>query len=119
MSISKSIADGVNLLSGSDRDEYTEFVADWLHFFTAFAKHNNQSLDECIREICADVTATVFLESIKAAGWEPRRGESMRDFDTRIKALPIFTQLGLVDDGVGIRRRRSIETLRSGLRRYK
>jgi hypothetical protein len=100
MSISRSIAEGVNLLSGSAREEYAEFVAGWLHFFTAFAKHIDQPLDDCIREICADVSATVFLESIKADGWEPRRGESMRDFDARIKALPIFAQLGLVDGDV-------------------
>jgi hypothetical protein len=96
------IAEGVNLLSGSARKEYAEFVAGWLHFNTAFAKYLDRPFDDCIRETYEDVSATDFLESIKAAGWKPRRGESMRDFDARIKALPIFSQLGLVDDGVGI-----------------
>lgn len=52
MPMFKSINEGVNLLSGREREEY--------------------------------------------AGWKPRRRESVRDFDARIKALPIFTQLGLV-----------------------
>jgi hypothetical protein len=96
------IAEGVNLLSGRAREEYAEFVAGWLCFHVAFAKYLNQSFDENVCETYEDASATDFLESLKAAGWKPRRGESMRDFDARIKALPIFTQLGLVDGGVDV-----------------
>ena len=100
MSLSKSIAEGVNLLSGSERKEYGEFVAGWLHLNTAFAKYLDRPFDDHVRETYEGLSAADFLGSIKAAGWKPRRGESMRDFDARIKALPIFTQLGLVDGGV-------------------
>src|SRR5665647_184121 len=92
MSTSKSILDGVNLLSGSAREEYGEFVAGWLYLMTASAKYFDQSFDDHVREIYEDVSATNFLEAIKAVGWKPGPGESMRDFDTRIKALPIFSQ---------------------------
>jgi len=102
MSLSKSIAEGVNLLSGSERKEYGEFVAGWLHLNTAFAKYLDRPFDDHVRETYEGLSAADFLGSIKAAGWKPRRGESMRDFDARIKALPIFTQLGLVDGGVAV-----------------
>jgi hypothetical protein len=102
MSLSKSIAEGVNLLSGSERKEYGEFVAGWLHLNTAFAKYLDRPFDDHVRETYEGLSAADFLGSIKAAGWKPRRGESMRDFDARIKALPIFIQLGLVDGGVAV-----------------
>jgi hypothetical protein len=102
MSTFISIAEGINLLSGRAREEYAEFVAGWLCFHASFAKYLNQSFDENVCETYEGASATDFLGSIKAAGWKPRRGESMRDFDARIKALPIFTQLGLVDGGVDV-----------------
>jgi|SRR6476620_325282 hypothetical protein len=102
MSLSKSIAEGVNLLSGRERKEYGEFVAGWLHLNTAFAKYLDRPFDDHVRETYEGLSAADFLGLIKAAGWKPRRGESMRDFDARIKALPIFTQLGLVDGGVAV-----------------
>jgi hypothetical protein len=86
MSLSKSIAEGVNLLSGSERKEYGEFVAGWLHLNTAFAKYLDRPFDDHVRETYEGLSAADFLGSIKAAGWKPRRGESMRDFDARIKA---------------------------------
>jgi len=102
MSLSKSIAEGVNLLSGRERKEYGEFVAGWPHLNTAFAKYLDRPFDDHVRETYEGLSAADFLGLIKAAGWKPRRGESMRDFDARIKALPIFTQLGLVDGGVAV-----------------
>jgi hypothetical protein len=102
MSLSKSIAEGVNLLSGRERKEYGEFVAGWLHLNTAFAKYLDRPFDDHVRETYEGLSAADFLGLIKAAGWKPRRGESMRDFGARIKALPIFTQLGLVDGGVAV-----------------
>jgi len=102
MSLSKSIAEGVKLLSGRERKEYGEFVAGWLHLNTAFAKYLDRPFDDHVRETYEGLSAADFLGLIKAAGWKPRRGESMRDFDARIKALPIFTQLGLVDGGVAV-----------------
>ena len=102
MSLSKSIAEGVNLLSGRERKEYGEFVAGWPHLNTAFAKYLDRPFDDHVRETYEGLSAADFLGLIKAAGWKPRRGESMRDFDARIKALPIFTQLGLVDGGVDV-----------------
>ena len=100
MSTFKSITQGVNLLSGREREEYAEFVADWLHFNAMFAAYLDQPFDDHVRETYEDVSATDFLQVIKATGWEPRPFESVRDFDARIKSLPIFTQLGLVDGGV-------------------
>jgi hypothetical protein len=97
MSISRSIAEGVNLLSGSARDEYEEFVAGWLYFNIEFAKFLDQTLDDHIRGIYEGLSATDFLKTIKSAGWKPKQGESMSVFDARIKALPIFSQLGLTD----------------------
>ncbi len=102
MSTFNSIAEGVNLLSGREREEYAEFVNGWLQFNAMFAAYFNQPFDDHVRETYEDVSATDFLEIFKATGWKPRRRESMRDFDARIKALPIFTQLGLVDGGVDV-----------------
>ena len=103
MSMFKSINEGVNLLSGREREEYAEFVNDWLQFHAMFAAHLNQPFDDLVRETYEDVSATDYLEIIRATGgWKPRRRESERDFNARIKALPIFTQLGLVDGGVDV-----------------
>jgi hypothetical protein len=102
MPMFKSINEGVNLLSGREREEYAGFVNDWLIFHAMFAAHLNQPFDDTVRETYEDVSATDYLEIIKATGWKPRRRESVRDFDARIKALPIFTQLGLVDGGVDV-----------------
>lgn len=102
MSMFSSISESVNLLSGRDREEYADFVNDWLQFHAMFAAHLNQPFDDLVRETYEGVSATDYLEIIKATGWKPRRRESERDFNARIKALPIFTQLGLVDGGVDV-----------------
>jgi hypothetical protein len=98
MSLSKEILDGVNILSGSARDEYGSFVCGWSIFMKILARHLKEPVDDVIRETYDDVSVSEFVKVLRLSGWEPNTGESIRDFDSRLKALPIFKQLELQDD---------------------
>jgi hypothetical protein len=98
MSLSKEIIDGVNQLSGSAREDYGSFVGDWSLLMKTFAEYLDEPLDDVIRDIYENFNASEFVAALKLVGWEPNPGESVRDFERRLKALPIFAQLGLVDD---------------------
>ena len=98
MSISQKIKDSVNTFRGSGRKDYSEFIAGLMHLNESFALYIGRPLDAHILETFEDVSASEFVEVLKAVGWEPKRGETDIEFDARLRKLPIFALLGLVDD---------------------
>jgi hypothetical protein len=106
MSLSQEIIDGVNRLSGSARDEYGSFVGGWWLFMRTLSEFLNEPLDDLIRDTYDDVSASDFVEILILTGWKPNPGESTREFDKRLRALPIFAQLGLKEDSLLIEKGR-------------
>jgi hypothetical protein len=119
MSLSKSIAEGVNLLSGRERKEYGEFVAGWLHLNTAFAKYLDRPFDDHVRETYEGLSAEDFLGLIKAAGWS--QGEANRCvISTRVsKHFQSLLSLGWLMAVSPSPATAIHQSARSGLRRYK